>query len=187
MKKEIPAEIAWQFLKSLNHAAAHKHMHDPIYEPMQGGGSAATLYRLQIGKEYYVLRLFPPQASPLTRRHQMMLAGQAGELGFGPKVHFVDSQMHGMVMDFIPGRTVEEADFAEADKLAAFALVLQRLHGSMAQFPLATSPFQRFRDFYSKIETNKALLPPRLAEAKAFMEEVEAFSAIFKPASAFSP
>jgi len=144
--KDILTEIISQFLKSLGRAECTAD--DFLYEPMKGGGSLATLYRLDVNKYSYVLRLFPLHASPTTRMHQITLAKQAGEMGCGPKIHFVDSQMNGMIMEFIPGRTVKESDFSDAANLAEFAKFLQRLHSSKANFPLAVSPFKRFHDFF---------------------------------------
>lgn len=143
-------------------------MGDLVYEPMKGGGSAATLYWLGLHKHSYMLRLFPLHASPATRMHQITLAKQAGDRGFGPKIHFVNSQMNGMIMEFIRGCTMEESDFKNASTLTAFAKLLQALHRFGTSFPLAVSPFKRFRDFSLKMEKNNAIFPPRFSDVKKF-------------------
>lgn len=167
-------EVTSQFLKSLDPSLLNVQMDDLVYEPMKGGGSAATLYRLDLQNHSYVLRLFPLHATPLTRMHQIMLAKEAGEMGFGPKVHFVDSQMNGMIMDFIPGRNVEESDFKDEYNLATFAKFLKCLHYSSANFPIAVSPFKRFRDFYSKMEKTNSVFTSRFSDVKILMEDLEA-------------
>lgn len=169
----LTTEVTSQFLRSLDQSLLNVQMDDLIYEPMKGGGSASTLYRLRLHKHSYVLRLFPPHASPTTRMHQITLAKEAGNGDFGPKILFVDPQMNGMIMEFIPGRTVEESDFEGVSNLAALAKFLQTFHRSGASFPLAVSPFKRFRDFYLKMEKNNAISLPRFSEVKNLMEDLE--------------
>lgn len=144
-------------------------VHDLPFEPLQGGASSALLYRFDVSQHSYVLRLFPRQASSITREHQIQLAKLAGSGDFGPKVHFVDHQRRGLIMDFIPGRTVLPSDFEESTSLNAFALFLKRLHQSESPFPIAVSPFKRFRDFYLKTDERLHFL-----EIKKLMEELEA-------------
>lgn len=77
--------------------------------------------------------------------------------------------MRGLIMEFIPGRTVEESDFKKLSCLKGFAEFLQRLHLSQMDFPEAASPFKRFRDFCEK--TSK--FPPRFSEVKHLMGDLE--------------
>jgi thiamine kinase-like enzyme len=82
--------------------------------------------------------------------------------------------MEGIVMEFIPGRTVQESDFEDSDYLAIFAKFLKQLHQSKEPFPLACSPFQRFHNFLLKGEQKKLVYPLRFSEVKTLMEELEA-------------
>jgi thiamine kinase-like enzyme len=170
---ELIAGIIVPFIRSLAPPLNSVNSNEIIYNPLVGG-SEATLYRFDLNNYSYVIRLFPPHAELQSRMHQIMLAKQAGEMGFGPKIHFVDSQMNGFVMEFIPGRTVEESDFENTFCLAEFAKFLQRLHRSGNSFPLAVSPFKRFRDFYLKMKNTTSICPPRFAEMQALMDELEA-------------
>lgn len=142
-------------------------------EPLMGGASTARLYRFALYETSYVLRILPGQASAETRMYQISLAQQAGKIGVGPTVYFVDSQMQALVMEFIKGRTVEKSDFANADRLCSFAKLLRRLHRSTENFSRAVSPFKRFRDFYNNA-VGHSFLPPRFAEVKVLMEVLEA-------------
>lgn len=142
-----------------------------IYIPLRGGGSTAALYRFDIGRNSYVLRLLPQQASSLTRMHQITLAKQAGKICIGPEIYFVDSQMEGMIMNFIPGRTVQQKDIEDCDNLSRFA---KFLHSSKESFPVACSPFQRFRNFLLKGKQEKITYPSRMNEVTTLMEELEA-------------
>jgi thiamine kinase-like enzyme len=142
------------------------------YTPLKGGRSQATLFHFEVEKHSYVLRLFPPSASPLTRLHQSLLAKQAGKIGVGPKVLFVDTE--GLIMEHIKEETFLPKNF-EKD----FALFLQKLHGSKELFPHALSPFQRFRHF-SHQKGKK--LPPQWPQVALLMEE---FEDLFKARSPF--
>jgi thiamine kinase-like enzyme len=164
-------EIISSFLKFLDRPSMS--ISDVKYEPLKGGGSQATLYRLEWGGQFYVLRLFPSKTPPDTRMHQIMLAKQAGKIGGGPKIHFVDDPVTGMIMEFIPGRTVQKADFDSFSALANFAYFLRGIHQSNEHFPLAASPFKRFHDFYSKLEQQNRDLPPQFPHIKSLMEELE--------------
>lgn len=171
---ELITKIVSSFIKSLE-PSIQKLQSDVIaYEPMKGGRSVATLFRFDLAKHSYVLRLFPPHTPQLTRLHQIMLANQAGIMQFGPKIHFVDSQLNGIIMEFIPGRTVQASDFDDASCLTGFATFLQRLHRSEENFPLAVSPFKRLHDFYLKMEKNSKRHVPQFAPIKKLMEELEA-------------
>ena len=82
--------------------------------------------------------------------------------------------MEGMVMRFIPGRTVRQTDFETSAQLGQFAKFLNKLHSSKKAFPLARSPFYWFHDFLLKGEFNKITYPARFSEIKALMQQLEA-------------
>lgn len=145
-----------------------------IYTPLRGGSSKAALYRFDIGRRSYVLRLLPEQANNLARLHQTILAKQAGGIGIGPEIYFADSQMDGMIMSFIPGRTVQQKDFQNNDNLALFAKFLKKLHRAKGRFPAAYSPFRRFQNFLLKGKQEKITYPSKFNEAIMLMEELEA-------------
>lgn len=143
------------------------------FTPLKGGGSQAMLYRFDLNKQSYVLRLLPPHADQFTRMHQITLATEAGQTRIGPEIYFVDSQLKGIIMDFIPGRTVQQADFENPNKLTQFAKLLKKLHQSTTKFPIACSPFQRFHDFLLKGIQNTIVYSPRFAETITLMKELE--------------
>lgn len=129
---------------------------DSTVLPMEGGFSQALLYRVAIAGKEYVVRLHPPASSFDKREHAALMATYAGELAVGPKMYFVDRQ--GIVMDYIPGRTVRPADFVEMNRLAEMAALLRLLHQSKKPFPKAVSPFARFREHAGQFLEIAALL-----------------------------
>lgn len=172
LENESLFRIILSFIRTAD-SSSNLNPNELIYGPLKGG-SKANLYHFDLDNGSYVLRLFPPQASRLARMHQIILAKQASKIGVGPKVYFVDPQMEGIVMEFIPGRTVQESDFEDSDYLAIFAKFLKQLHQSEVPFPLACSPFQRFHNFLLKGEQKKLVYPLRFSEVKTLMEELEA-------------
>lgn len=70
--------------------------------PLIGGRSAASLYRLDLRKESYVLRLLPKNADRYTQMHQISMAIQAGIIGVGPIIRFVDPHLDAIVMGLYP-------------------------------------------------------------------------------------
>jgi thiamine kinase-like enzyme len=144
-----------------------------VYTSLKGGGSQANLYRFEFNERHYVLRLLPPQAERPIRMHQINLAKQAGKIGVGPEIYFVNLRMNGMVMEFISGQTSERKDFEKPDHIVKFAKFLLKLHQSPERFPLACTPFQRFNDFMLKGEQKKIVYPSRFAELKILMRELE--------------
>lgn len=165
--------IVQAFLKKLD-ALSSINPVSLIYIPLKGGNSNASLYRFEVGQRSYVIRLLPHQANNLTRMHQIILAKQAGKMGIGPEVYFVDTQMEGIVMNFIPGRTVRPSDFENDNRLAIFAKCLKKLHTSKEKFPVASTLFQRFQGFILKGKKEKITYPSQFLEIITLMEELEA-------------
>lgn len=146
---------------------------DLTYIPILTGRSAAILSRFDVNDRSYVLRILPSQASHLSRMHEIQLAQYAGVIGIGPKIHFVDPRLEALIMDFIPGRTVLPIDFQNTPQLGQFALLLQKLHRSSLQFPVACNPFQRFHNFLEKIKQRGVVLSPKFLQMKRIMETIE--------------
>lgn len=172
LKDERISQVMLPFIRLLDPLSTVK-PEEIVYTSLKGGGSKANLYRFEFNERHYVLRLLPPQAQRLIRLHQINLAIQAGKIGVGPEIYFVDSRMDGMVMEFIQGHTSQRQDFEKPDQIVKFAKFLQKLHQSPGRFPLASSPYQRFNDFMLKGEQKKITYPSRFAELKVLMGELE--------------
>lgn len=135
------------FLEAMDLASAT----DPIkatYVPIING-SAAALFRFDVKDRSYVLRILPPQASHVSRTHEVLLAQQAGAMGIGPKIHFVDPHLETFITDFIPGRTVHPLDFQNISYLDRFTKLLQKLHQSLCKIPVACRYWREFLKFFS--------------------------------------
>lgn len=157
------------FLKSRNASITPQEL---AYYHLKGG-SQATLYRFVFDEKNYVARMVPKNADTPTRKHQITIAKMAGEIKVGPTIHYIDSDLEGIVMDFVVGQTVQPKDFCRDSNLANFAKVLKTLHSSFQNFPIATSPFRRFDDFVQRAKANGATPPLRFAEARELMVELE--------------
>jgi thiamine kinase-like enzyme len=146
---------------------------DVNYISLKGGKSAATLYRCDISSTPYVLRLLPFNADPQTRLHQIRIAELAGNIGVGPKIHFIDPHHEGIIMEFLFGRTVQYGEFEDQDKLQQMAHLLKKLHQSSEAFPIAISPFTRFQNFVLKGQKAKTVYPERFFEIQDLMKHLE--------------
>ncbi len=168
--------IISDFIQSIDSSGSLKPEELPCIA-LKGGRSQAALYRFNAHEHSYVLRLFAPQAKQMARMHQIIIAKQAGKIDVGPKVLFVDPQLEGIIMEFIPGCTVTPAHFEDSDGLANFAHCLKKLHQSSERFPIAYSPFRRFHEFLAK--GTQQNLTSQLFEAKAAMEHLEALLQLY--------
>lgn len=173
---EATSRVLTPFINTLSSSLKPE---DLEFIPLKGGGSKASLYRFHLNNRDFVLRLLPIQASASTRLHQIRLAKEAGRIKFGPEIYFVDQEMEGMVMEFIPGHTVQQSDFHHLKYLKNFAKFLKKLHSSALAFPQASSPFQRFHQFLQNKEQRKIALPLRFEEVKVLMEELETLHKLF--------
>lgn len=141
--------------------------------PLKGGRSNATLYKFDVGLSSYVLRFPPSTLNDINKSLHVFLAKQAGILGVGPKIHFIDSEQQAIIMEYIPGQVASPIDFQKSAPLINFSKLLRKLHRSQLNFPLALCPFTRFREFLLKCEKSKINLPLNFSEIKLVMNEIE--------------
>ncbi len=137
--------------------------------PLKNGKSHATLYQFKVNRSFFILRIPPTHASFLTKAHQSFLAQQAGELGIGPKVHYIDPQFDGIILSYIPGNEAKPKDFQNEFLIDKMANVLRKLHQDNSMFPIAISPFKRFNDFLQKVTHQN----DQITKMKLCMDEIE--------------
>jgi len=136
---------------------------------LKGGESSASLYQFDVNESHFVLRIPPASASLLTRAHQTFLAKQAGEIGIGPKVCYMDPQFNGIILHYVPGNEAKPIDFQNLFLIDKMANVLRKLHQDNRTFPIAVSPFKRFNDFLQK----NTYQNNQLNKMKLCMDEIE--------------
>lgn len=136
---------------------------------LKGGQSSASIYQFEINGSRFVLRTPPAGAHPLTKAHQSLLARQAGELGIGPKTHYIDPEFNGIILDYIPGQEAKAQDFQNPLLIDKMANTLRTLHQAKRPFPIAVSPFTRFNDFLQKNPCQSNALK----KIKLCMDEIE--------------
>lgn len=70
------------------------------YEILSGGHSGAKIYKVNIGKRYYVLR--HSESRDIEKlSNQFILTKRMGEKGISPRVHYDDAERGIIVMDYI--------------------------------------------------------------------------------------
>lgn len=70
------------------------------YTPLIGGLSTSSLYRFEHNQHHYVVRLLPAHLDHKTCSHHVNITSMAGNVGIGPKVHFVDANGQA-ITDFV--------------------------------------------------------------------------------------
>lgn len=68
--------------------------------PISGGASTAATFRVEVGKQKYLLRI-EGAPSPLRNPHQYVSMHIAAEAGIAPKIHYIDEVSRVAVIDFI--------------------------------------------------------------------------------------
>ncbi|HEX8024668.1 MAG TPA: choline/ethanolamine kinase family protein, partial [Candidatus Limnocylindrales bacterium] len=100
-------------------------------------------YRLDVGDRTYFFRR-PGAATELLavdRENELYNTRAAAEAGVGPKVLRIDKVTGGMLLEWLPGRTMSNASFRAPGMPARIAEVLRRLHAG----PRFRDDFDMFR------------------------------------------
>lgn len=167
---EIALKTAESFTLSITQLSNTQPILDKIIlRPITGGMSQASLFQFEIEENQYVLRVLPPKADVLEKNRQISLMTNAAKIGVGPKVHYTSPKLDALIMDFINGKTVSPRLFDDEVYLINFAKFLRKLHQSPIEFPIASSPFQRFRNFLK----SGSEYPTEIFKIASLMTEIE--------------
>lgn len=141
-------------------------------ESLLGGFSGTSICRFEVNHKSYVLRLFKPELGYYDGVRQIMTAKLAGEIGIAPKVHFIDPDLKGYIMDYVQGRTIRKTDLESKENLANLALTIKCLHSSKQPFPEARSPLQSFQLSVAKGDRQATPYPTKFREVRKIMEDI---------------
>jgi thiamine kinase-like enzyme len=97
------------------------------------GGLSHHIYRVDVDGTPYVLRVLEPAVSVaglgVPPAQEVANTVVAARTGVGPRVVEVLPDVPAMVLEFLPGRTLGNADVRQADMIPAIAGACRRLHG----------------------------------------------------------
>jgi len=113
-----------------------------------GGGITNRNYRVDVGNEFFVIRIVGENTELLgIHRQNEYVANQlAGELGIAPEViYFIQPEGY-LVTRFIEGRPFPANEIRQPDNLRKVAEVLRRIH-CMPVIPGTFSAFLVVRDY----------------------------------------
>lgn len=148
------------FLNSIN----SKDM--PILKPLTGGRSGAGIYKFSLNSKDYVLRMFAEMEEVSGREREYKVTKAVGKYGFAPKTYYVDPNYQGMVIEFLPGRTIVPADIYKKGTLASFSVFLKDLHElQINEEVVADSYIQRGQEWLNKARTKNKTLPRVIEDA----------------------
>lgn len=111
--------------------------------PLTLGRSGAGLYKFTVRQQDYVLRLFSPVDHAEDRKREASVSRFVGGHPIAPKVYYTDPKFEGMIIAFLPGRTLLPKDVQTAEGMAAFAQFLRQVHALSIEGYSAKSHFER--------------------------------------------
>ncbi len=145
----------------------------PSYEKLMGGRSGALLLKFTLKGKKYVLRLFSPIDDLSTRTREAEISKIVGEQQIGPKVLFVDHQLQGMIIEFIPGCTVCPNDFTTTKELIHFGVFIKKLHSLKVAAPKALSLKEIRLQWFERMQKNHGQAPSSFHKTHQKMMQVE--------------
>lgn len=97
------------------------------------GGLSHHIYRVDVDNTPYVLRVLEPAVSAaglgVPPAQEVANTVSAARTGVGPRVLEVLPDVPAIVIEFLPGRTLGNADVRRTDTIPAIAAACRRLHG----------------------------------------------------------
>ncbi len=107
-----------------------------IINPLSGGYSKASLYKIQDIGQTYVLR-FTNEPDREHAQREIYAMVEASKAGFGPHIYSIYHGTEAILMDFIPLHTTSIEDAKKPENCLKIAKALQKLHQT------APNPFAR--------------------------------------------
>ena len=151
----------------------------PFCVPLQGGYNNGGLFRFEFENLSYVLRRMSSEKGVADRLRELHFSQQAGNIGVGPKIVYVDDKLETYVMTFVEGRTVVASDFDDPKLMSKFAQTLRKLHTSQAKFPKTQSQFCWFQHWLLKGSEQGAIYPTDFQHVRKSMEEIQSILSLF--------
>lgn len=120
-----------------------------LIKPLTGGYSATSLL-LDVAGKNYVLRVIKETESNLRVQVEVYVMQSAAASGIAPKVHWVGTDGHAILMDFIPGGTLNIERSKKHDIIVKVAKVMQKVHALPKNPFMAPSFEKRMEKFYQE-------------------------------------
>ncbi len=127
----LPAERR-ELVRAALHAALGSSVALTV-EPLAGGASGASLFRLHANGTSLVLRLEGPR-SPLRNPHQYACMQIAAEAQVAPRLHYVDAENGIAIMDFVDAEPLAKYPGGPQELAAALGRLVAQLHAT-PRFP----------------------------------------------------
>ncbi|MBL9122776.1 MAG: phosphotransferase family protein [Planctomycetaceae bacterium] len=150
--------------------------------PLEGGITNRNYLVTVDGRRYVVRQCAAGAHLGIDRRNERACHRAAAQLGVSPDL--VHHEQEFLVTDFVPGKTLEQADLHDPDCLDRAARTLARLHATEsppAEEILAFSAFAALRSYIATANRQGAWLPDDIAAILADADELEAGLAPHRP------
>ena len=141
-------------------------------QPVAGGASGASAFRVDVGGGRFLLRL-EGTASPLRNPHQYLSMRLAAESGLAPALRHVDETERVAVMDFVDSRPLSAFPGGPPALLYALGDLLRRLQ-AVAGFPSFVGYPDIVARLFAHVRRTGLFAPGLLAAHVARLERVSA-------------
>lgn len=143
------------------------------YCPLTGGRSGAGVTRFDLKGSSLVLRMFSPLDDKLARKREVAVTKQVGEHGIAPKVFYVDPSLEGMIIEYIPGHTIQKKDVETKEDLEHFGAFIQKLHSLPITEPKAPNIVECREKWFQRMIDNKGAAPSKFDAIHDTIKETE--------------
>ena len=117
--------------------------------------------------------MFSPINSYQDREREAYVSRVAGEHGVAPKVYYVDPKLEGIIIEFLPGRTMLKNDLERSEDIIAFAQFLRKVHEIPMEKYEATSPLKRGDEWLLMAKERDKSLPSLFDAVSKKIEQVK--------------
>ncbi|CRX38362.1 choline/ethanolamine kinase family protein [Estrella lausannensis] len=147
---------------------------------LSGGLSASSNYKVELQGKQYVLRIFPQEESPETRKREVEASLYAARLGIAPKIYYVAPRFEAVLMDFVAGTTLTKKEVEADDQLSKLLQTIRVLHDSTGDYPKGVTLFEKVEKELSALLNSDVPLPEvQVRQSIQYLEAIKsAFSGV---------
>jgi thiamine kinase-like enzyme len=117
--------------------------------PLTGGYSATSLF-LEVAGKNYVLRVIKESEPPLRVKTELYAMEHAAASGIAPAIHWVGTDGHAILMDYIAGGTLCIERSKKTDVIVKVAEAMRKVHTIPKNPFMALSFEERMEKFYQE-------------------------------------
>lgn len=134
------------------------------------GGYQATSMLLDVAGKRYVLRIIKESEPSLRVKKERYAMQTAAAAGIAPPIHWVGTNEHVIIMDYIAGGTLNHERSKNYEVIADVAKTMQAVHSlpkNPYQAPSFEERMEKFYEEYAHVSNNLSIFDPAIAIIRA--------------------